>query len=130
MRELKFRAWDTEAKCYVKDPILTDNFGQVYEVCEEASNKRGTCLITHKPNVILEQYTGLKDKNGKEIYEGDIVVNTYYDDGEMYKVLWVDDSVAFGMESLDDMELYKLPLESLEVIGNIHDNPELLEDAE
>ncbi|MBR3180671.1 hypothetical protein IKF63_01155, partial [Candidatus Saccharibacteria bacterium] len=72
MRELKFRAWDTEAKCYVKDPILTDNFGQVYEVCEEASNKRGTCLITHKPNVILEQYTGLKDKNGKEIYEGDI----------------------------------------------------------
>ena len=47
--------------------------------------------------------------------------------GEMYKVLWVDDSVAFGMESLDDMELYKLPLESLEVIGNVHENPELLE---
>jgi uncharacterized phage protein (TIGR01671 family) len=128
MRELKVRSWDTEAKCYVKDPILFDNFGQVYVVCDETSDKRGTCLITHKPNVIKEQYTGRKDKNGKEIYEGDIVVNTYYDDGEMYKVLWVDDSVAFGMESLDDMELYKLPLESLEVIGNIHENADLLEE--
>lgn len=107
MRELKFRVWQP-----------TNNY--VYFGLSKGNS------FAFKSTPCIEQYTGLKDKNGKEIYEGDIVVNTYYDDGEMYKVLWVDDSVAFGMESLDDMELYKLPLESLEVIGNIHENAELL----
>lgn len=134
MRELKFRVWFENVKrghkkgdeivwniesYYDYDPII-DN-GGLLEV------EGGWDIHGHSDeNYTVEQYTGLKDKNGKEIYEGDIVVNTYYDDGEMYKVLWVDDSVAFGMESLDDMELYKLPLESLEVIGNIHENAELL----
>ena len=112
MRELKFRAWGNHIKEYLGTSIL------------DIASILGDLL--KQGNWTIEQYTGLKDKNGKEIYEGDIVVNTYYDDGEMYKVLWVDDSVAFGMESLDDMELYKLPLESLEVIGNIHENAELL----
>lgn len=130
MRELKFRAWDTEAKCYVKDPILTDNFGQVYEVCEEASNKRGTCLITHKPNVILEQYTGLKDKNGKEIYEGDIFEDDYNGGYEVVK--WIDERAAFclcymGYER-DVEEFYTRYTNEMEVIGNIHENPELLEE--
>ncbi len=120
MRELKFRVWDTQNKCYVENK----NGGIEWSIWELEH------LLEYRDRVIIEQYTGLKDKNGKEIYEGDIVVNTYYDDDEMYKVLWADDSVAFGMESLDDMELYKLPLESLEVIGNIHENHELLEGKE
>lgn len=114
MRELKFRVWwkdESEPSTYTEYDLFDDTW-------------------TNSEYTAVEQYTGLKDKNGKEIYEGDIVVNTYYDDDDMYKVLWVDDSVAFGMESLDDMELYKLPLESLEVIGNIHENPELLEEKE
>lgn len=119
MSSLKFRAWDNTKKEWTLN------------IMECVSSSRGDiwlepALKSHE--VIIEQYTGLKDKNGKEIYEGDIVVNTYYDDGEMYRVLWIDDSVAFGMESLDDMELYKLPLESLEVIGNIHENGDLLND--
>lgn len=116
MRELKFRGWANSGFVYFD--IREDNdsgFYDFYSSCKENA---------------IEQYIGLKDRNGKEIYESDIVVNTYYDDGEMYKILWVDDSVAFGMESLDDMELYKLPLESLEVIGNIHENPELLGDQQ
>ena len=111
MRKLKFRVWWKDRS---KPSFYTE-----YDLFDDT--------WTDEEYIAIEQYTGLKDKNGKEIYEGDIVVNTYYDDGEMYKILWVDDSVAFGMESLDDMELYKLPLESLEVIGNIHENPELLE---
>ena len=118
MRELKFRAWVSygeklEKPNYSLDYDCLDRFFE-----DNDENDTDQCI---------EQYTGLRDKNGKEIYEGDIVLNTYYDDGEIYKVLWVDDSVAFGMESLEDMELYKLPLESLKVIGNIHENPELLE---
>lgn len=158
MRELKYRAWDTEAKCYVKDPILTDNFGQVYEVCEEASNKRGTCLITHKPNVILEQYTGLKDKNGKEIYEGDILeFDKDFDDNTNKYVPFFDEKLAaisfrmYGyqdyisesgseefesnMSFIGDMENYEREeilfyTEYISIIGDIHNNPELLEDAE
>ena len=118
MREIKFRVWNG---------YLTKEF-KAYDRCYV--KMEGAYLeinpYRYDNDYAVEQYTGLKDKNCKEIYEGDIVVNTYYDDGEMYKVLWVDDSVAFGMESLDDMELYKLPLESLEVIGNIHENAELL----
>lgn len=125
MRELKFRAWSEEHKLFYYDAAIEN--GEVvlldYDFSFNGWNGVKAVIID---DAIIEQYTGLKDKNGKEIYEGDIVVNTYYDDGEMYKILWVDDSVAFGMESLDDMELYKLPLESLEVIGNIHENAELL----
>jgi len=146
MRLIKFRVWGL----YGDEYTYTDKENQAE--AESFWDKRCIAILDEKHIVdcgtdedgdgdgyeycdveeveTIEQYTGLKDKNGKEIYEGDIVVNTYYDDGEMYKVLWVEDSVAFGMESLDDMELYKLPLESLEVIGNIHENPELLEGEE
>lgn len=133
MRELKkFRAWDIEAKCYVKDPILVDNFGQVYVVCEEPSGKQGTCLITHKPNVILERYPGLKDKNGKEIGEGDIVKF----ENRNYKVVfdaygqfclenrryhWLENGYSFNSVSIwNKNEIL------VEVIGNIHENPELI----
>lgn len=142
MRELKFRIWGLYGDEYTyneENQFESDSFWN--KICiaildekhivecgtDEDGDGEGYEYFDVKEVGTIEQYTGLNDKNGKEIYEGDIVVNTYYDDGEMYRVLWVDDSVAFGMESLDDMELYKLPLESLEVIGNIHENPELLE---
>lgn len=80
------------------------------------------------------QYTGLKDNNGKKIYEGDILI--YVDDGEYgvnekYLVVFDDDEAAFRVKyyvegkymCYDDI----IPCENFEVIGNIHDNPELLE---
>lgn len=120
MRELKFRAWDLEAKCYIKDPILVDNFGQVYVVCEEASNIKGTCLITHKPNVVLEQYTDLEDKNSKEICEGDIVKYIFGN-----KPIRFDAGRYWLGETLDDLFGADLRYD-LEIIGNIHENPDLL----
>jgi len=129
MRELKVRVWDTKAKCYVKDPILFDNFGQVYVVCDETSDKRGTCLITHKPNVIKELYTGLKDKNGNEICEGDIVLD-YYDGEDAFIVEWDKDTVSFILTDTDNIICVNFdnyfPDKELEIIGNINENPELL----
>lgn len=120
-----FRAWDTEAKCYIKDPVLVDNFGNVYVVCEEPSNKKGTCLITGKPNVILEQYTGLNDKNGTKICQGDIV--DYNDDGECIGVVKYD-APEFYLDA-DFTNWARMFLKGAphqRVIGNIHENPELL----
>lgn len=125
MRELEFRAWDTEAKCYIREPILVDNFGNVYEVCEKSSPVKGTCLITGKPNVILEQYTGVKDDNDKEIYEGDIV--DYNDDGGYIGVVKYD-APEFYLDA--GATIFRAILKGSphqRVIGNIHENKELLE---
>ena len=75
------------------------------------------------------QFTGLLDKNGKEIYEGDIVQSVRYKDF-VYKVAYDQRFASFCLDREQDM--YKhyfgeaVEAENCEVIGNIHDNPELL----
>ena len=79
------------------------------------------------------QYTGLKDKNGKRIFEGDIVRNNKYgednDTYDYYSIIFSNGS--FRAQYLDNLEytpkIYDIYFEGYEVIGNIHDNPELLE---
>lgn len=97
MREIKFRAWDKEKKEMFNDIWIDGNF-------------------INMPEYIVMQFTGLKDKNGKEIYEGDIVKNI----DRVFEVTFKDGyfSIIHNKKGL----LY------CEVIGNKYENSELLKE--
>jgi len=112
--EIKFRAWDTkEQKMYYDSFLIYANGKFAWRNSPEEENE----------NHILMQYTGLKDKNGVEIYEGDIIeCADWVEDAHAYNtwirvVTWCSTN---GMWIGIDGEVNK-------ILGNIHENPELME---
>src|ERR1700690_1056613 len=100
MREIKFRAWDSWNKKMVyqsNDHFVTNELGNIgYDYCEEGG---GGVDWKDKENISLMQFTGLKDMNGVEIYEGDIIKNC---DGE-HLIEFREDTCAFCIKSLRDV---------------------------
>lgn len=132
MREIKFRAWDKGNKemLDVQELDYRDSYnGQPMVRTTMYSDYFDT------EDMILMQYTGLKDKNGKEIYEGDIVAIEFqrackrgkavirYDDKYASFVIKNTGEIAHENENLGDYQM-----ENFEVIGNIYENKNLLEE--
>lgn len=127
------RFYDTEGKvmlywqCYMQSAFnrLTDtrHFGLLYN-------------LLRNPNIVKMRCTGLKDKNGKLIYEDDIVRwSLCRGDGDIcenYQIIWRDNCAAFGClkSNGDILDMFSQPELKAKVIGNVHENPELLESEE
>lgn len=126
MREIKFRAWVKEKKA-IFEVILIDYVTKKVTYLLERVGHLLSIRDAKFYDVELMQYTGLKDKNNKEIYEGDILFESF---GERYyKVVFENGS--FKAEVEGDFEEYSFDLidvvaQSCEVVGNIYENPELI----
>lgn len=157
-REIKFRAWLKKEKRIAKIQDLIFN-GTVVVGFQESNNDQNAdgklhilrdCLKNNGDSITdikinnllggyhfvmfeLMQYTGLKDKNGVEIYEGDIVkCKVYAIDNETFEiddigeVVYDDDCCAYFIQ-FNEGYIHLTSAWNLEVIGNIYENPELLE---
>ena len=119
MKELKFRVWEEREKEYDTWSYILDDCGNLFR------NAYGALIECDKKDYIIEQYTGLKDKNGKEIYEGDIVSVRNKNRKNEYDIGVVEfGKAAFRCPFL----LGKYHSGQVEVIGNVHKNADLLGD--
>lgn len=117
-REVKFRGQST----------INGEWKYGYYVVVDGYNKiisaKGETTFVHPPSVGL--YTGLKDKNGKEIYEGDLL---RWPSGNVNVIEWINDRACFSAINIKTMKGGRVGIVGnyVEVIGNIYEHPNLLQ---
>lgn len=141
MREILFRLWHKHWKQMIYLTgfrYINEKSIQIYYKDEDGDF---TTTSVNLEDVVIEQYTGLKDKNGKEIYEGDVVYFSVFDynglDTQYSGIvkfangkweIWNNEKDEYyDCDGAFDLYWVKEQDDELEIIGNIRDNPEFLE---
>ena len=129
MREIKFRAWNTREQYMTLEALGLNGEGT-----QRFQSLTHNSLNLETGEIVWMQFTGLKDKNGKEIYEGDIILHKFRERipggkrGKMvekrFEVRWHAPQFVLGETERMHQEFYHG--EDYEVVGNIYENPELL----
>jgi len=116
MREIKFRAWGATERSDWEDEMQ-------YDFDIESVDGEIFCMGEAQPEWVLMQYTGLKDKNGMEIYEGDIV-RVSPQNPVLMEVVWTDDFGRFELKHISPPnDFYGISrAKHYEVIGNIYED--------
>lgn len=131
-REIKFRIWDGKKMRYNVAVNQSVAFYIPTGIGEYHTISVAECEVM--------QYTGFKDKNGKSIYEGDILIDinnytwipVFIDEWGMFAILTIREYKEYKREGvivLDDMRIqnYLMTLKTLKITGNIYENPKILE---
>lgn len=137
MREIKFRAWTKRDDCWIggfsihQSGLFSDLINaKIEEPQHIAIADAHWQVLSKQDDIVVMQYTGLKDKAGRDIYEGDILLNPKYGKAEVV--------FQYGCFGVDIYSPYKLgsgfysfntiiaDYENCEVIGNVYENPELI----
>ena len=119
MREIKFRVWCVDEEEFDYEIVAGNILSAIHGSDDPLSAEE-------EKSFILQQFTGLKDKNGKEIYEGDYIKNS---DGLIMSVKWNQARCCFAASvSTEDgwLNLLKDLIKDFEVVGNVFETPELL----
>ena len=125
MRDIKFRAWDKVVKDMV--PIKTIDFGKDGAECAVDFCDINGDLTGKNPEWVLMQSTGMKDKNGVEIYEGDVLFHPLQGRRKVFYP-YSETVASYGLRNIDNGFGSTLQDSHAvwEVIGNIYESPELL----
>lgn len=129
-RVIKFRAWDkTNNRMMIFDDFWPcDEYRSLaWRINEKSMTKNdGNYRLDWDEEALeLMQFTGLTDKNGKEIYDGDWLKDSL---GRLHKMVWSDTEARFQLRFFEvDWQIrHIVDARTMEVIGNIYENPELL----
>ena len=130
MREIKFRAWDKKQKEMIFSGV--DFHIRLLQMTDEYKGERESIIGFQNEfeGQLFEmmQFTGLHDKNGKEIYEGDIILH----DEIRFEVIWSNGRFLLRHERKwldDERNIWNIGESGMEVIGNRFENPELLKEV-
>ena len=132
-REIKFRVWDIPNNCFIpNDCYVLSNDGRSLGMMVKDWNNYKIGEHMYSPNQTLSQFTGLLDKNGKDIYEGDIVLLNHWKSSDLFNyklpfiVEYYEGEINFKQKEYNNFKGSLVGKIDIEIIGNQFENPELL----